>query len=112
MGTIGKAKAAKKPTKKGVTSKAKTSKKSVINKTDLDKKNEAAMVKAVISSRELKYIYPSHINDPLARKAWRQTVRAKLENFEKRLQTFDGKLPEKKELRKQYNDYKATVLCV
>jgi hypothetical protein len=93
------------PAKKGAKTKAK------LNKVKLDKKTEAAAVAKVTENRELKYIYSPDVSDPLARKAFRQKVRAKIKSFNKRIENFDGSKKDQKALVKEFNTYKATVLA-
>lgn len=66
-----------KPIKKG---EAKSPKKGESN---LDKKNLERHVEAVVSKREVKWIYPADINDTVSRKKFRQTSRDKIRKLER-----------------------------
>jgi hypothetical protein len=106
--TAPKAKTAKTAAPKAKASKAKA-KSPKAKAAKLDKINKAKNLKEVISSRELKYIYPADCTDPLSRKAFRQKVRAKLSKFDRDLEKVTGK--KRSTLSKEFKSYKATVLA-
>jgi hypothetical protein len=88
----------------------KTQKDKLVDKTK--KKVEANLVEEVVTKREVKYIYPSHIyrsdcEDTLSRKKFRQTVRNKIHQLELamlRIEDQDSK--EFKKAKKEYLEYK------
>lgn len=71
----------------------------------------AAILEKVISTREVKYIYPEDVTDTLARKRWRQKTRNELHRLEREMfRIKDTNSKEYKEAQKTFEDYKATVL--
>lgn len=78
---------------------------------DVAKQQKSHIIEEVVSKREVKYIYPEHVKDSLARKSWRQEVRTKLHKLELKVSRIkDTNSKEYKEALKEYNDYKNTVL--
>lgn len=76
----------------------------------LDTKNLKNTVKtAVTSMRQVKWKYPTDINDPLERKAWRGTQRKKLTQMEAAITTAPNDKA-KKLNEKALKDYRIQVL--
>lgn len=98
---------AKKVIVKKRTSKAKTTQSKAKDK-KLDDINKAKTLQKVTSNREIKYKYPENCKDPLARKAFRQKVRAKLRKFERDLAGLKGKA--RTPILNEFKAYKAEVL--
>lgn len=70
-----------------------------------------AILEQVVSTREVKYIYPADVNDPISRKRWRQGVRNKLHTLEREMYRIqDKESKEYKKALKAYTDYQKTVL--
>ena len=100
--------ATKKTTARKTTTAKKTTTKPKASTKKLDKVNEAKVVKEVISKRELKWIYPESVNDPLKRKAFRQKMRNKIRKMEKAIEKLKGTIKTKKV--KELNDFKKEVM--
>lgn len=65
------------------------------------------LVEAVISKREVKYIYPENCQDTLSRKKYRQQVRNKLHQLELAMRRIqDKQSKEFKVKEKEYLEYK------
>lgn len=78
----------------------------------LDTKNLKDTVKtAVTSMRQVKWKYPSDINDPLERKAWRGTQRTKMTKLEAAITTAESE-KSKKANEKALAEYRKEVLLV
>jgi hypothetical protein len=98
------------------TTKAKTKSAAKATKTEkvtkeVTKQQNAAILEQVISTREVKYIYPEDVVDTLTRKRWRQQTRNELHRLER--ETFRIKDTNSKEYKaalKAFEDYKAKVL--
>ncbi len=56
----------------------------------LAKANKAATTQKVVSRRELKYIYPRGMTDPLKRKAYRQKIRNAANKMELAISKLKG----------------------
>ena len=50
---------------------------------EVTKQQEASIAEKVVSTRDVKYLYPADIQDQLARKKWRQAVRNKYHALER-----------------------------
>ena len=78
---------------------------------EVTKQHEASIAEKVVSTRDVKYLYPADIQDQLARKKWRQAVRNKYHALERECYKFqDQNSKEYKEAFKAFEDYKAEVL--
>lgn len=78
---------------------------------EVTKQQNAAILEKVISTREVKYIYPEDVVDTLARKRWRQQTRNELHKLEREVYRIkDTNSKEYKEALKAFEDYKAKVL--
>ena len=78
---------------------------------EVTKQQEASIAEKVVSTRDVKYLYPADIQDQLARKKWRQAVRNKYHQLEREVFKFQDKnSKEYKEAFKAFEDYKAEVL--
>ena len=112
---------------KNSSKKEKTTKKPVVKKTsktvelpaakkestiqEVTKQQEASIAEKVISTRDVKYLYPADIKDQLARKKWRQAVRNKYHALEREVFKFQDKnSKEYKAAIKEFEAYKAEVL--
>lgn len=94
-----------------VTSKAKPATKTEEVTKEVTKQQNAAILEQVISTREVKYIYPEGVVDTLARKRWRQQTRNELHKLEREVYRIkDTNSKEYKEALKAFEDYKAKVL--
>lgn len=72
---------------------------------------KSSIAEEVVSTRDVKYLYPADITDQLARKKWRQAVRNKYHQLEREVFKFQDKnSKEYKEAFKAFEDYKAEVL--
>ena len=75
------------------------------------KQQEASIAEKVVSTRDVKYLYPADIQDQLARKKWRQAVRNKYHALERECYKFqDQNSKEYKEALKVFETFKAEVL--
>ena len=114
------AKASKKDLKVKVikldTPQAKVEKTTVIKKKlvkEVTPRNQVNLVESVISNRQVKYIYPSDVNDTLSRKSWRQKVRNKLDALKmKMLEIADKNSKEFKSAKTAYESYEKQVIKV
>lgn len=78
---------------------------------EVTKQQNAAILEQVISTREVKYIYPEDVVDTLARKRWRQQTRHELHKLEREMYRIkDTNSKEYKEALQAYEEYKAKVL--
>lgn len=65
------------------------------------------LVEAVVSKREVKYIYPENCTDTLSRKKYRQQVRNKLHQLELAMRRIEDKQSKEfKAKQKEYQEYK------
>ena len=104
--------------KEGKTPKKKTSKavklpaaKKEATIQEVTKQQEASIAEKVVSTRDVKYLYPADIQDQLARKKWRQAVRNKYHALERECYKFqDQNSKEYKEALKVFETFKAEVL--
>lgn len=65
------------------------------------------LVEAVVSKREVKYIYPEDCTDTLSRKKYRQQVRNKLHQLELAMRRIEDKQSKEfKAKQKEYQEYK------
>lgn len=101
--------AAKAETKKLVPVKKASKKAQVVKETE--QRQKVDLIEKVIAHREVKYIYPADVQDTLARKKWRQAVRNKIKDLERKmLRLQDGDKKEFAAAKKAYEEYKAQVL--
>lgn len=78
---------------------------------EVTKQQEASIAEKVVSTRDVKYLYPANIQDQLARKKWRQAVRNKYHALERECYKFqDQNSKEYKEALKVFETFKAEVL--
>ena len=78
---------------------------------EVTKQQAASIAEKVISTRDVKYLYPADIKDQLARKKWRQAVRNKYHALEREVFKFQDKnSKEYKAALKEFEAYKAEVL--
>lgn len=78
---------------------------------EVTKQQEASIAEKVVSTRDVKYLYPADIQDQLARKKWRQAVRNKYHALERECYKFqDHNSKEYKEALKVFETFKAEVL--
>lgn len=78
---------------------------------EVTKQQEASIAEKVVSTRDVKYLYPADIQDQLARKKWRQAVRNKYHALERECYKFqDQNSKEYKEALKVFETFKAEVL--
>lgn len=78
---------------------------------EVTKQQEASITEKVVSTRDVKYLYPADIQDQLARKKWRQAVRNKYHALERECYKFqDQNSKEYKEALKVFETFKAEVL--
>lgn len=78
---------------------------------EVTKQQAVSIAEKVISTRDVKYIYPADIQDQLARKKWRQAVRNKYHALEREVFKFQDKnSKEYKAALKEFEAYKAEVL--
>lgn len=78
---------------------------------EVTKQQEASIAEKVVSTRDVKYLYPADIQDQLARKKWRQAVRNKYHALERECYKFqDQNSKEYKEALKVFESFKAEVL--
>ena len=78
---------------------------------EVTKQQEASIAEKVVSTRDVKYLYPADIQDQLARKKWRQAVRNKYHALERECYKFqDQNSREYKEALKVFETFKAEVL--
>lgn len=78
---------------------------------EVTKQQEASIAEKVVSTRDVKYLYPADIQDQLARKKWRQAVRNKYHALERECYKFqDQNSKEYKEALKIFETFKAEVL--
>lgn len=78
---------------------------------EVTKQQEASIAEKVVSTRDVKYLYPADIQDQLARKKWRQSVRNKYHALERECYKFqDHNSLEYKEALKVFETFKAEVL--
>ena len=112
---------------KNASKKEKTTKKPVAKKTsktvelpaakkestiqEVTKQQAVSIAEKVVSTRDVKYLYPADIQDQLARKKWRQAVRNKYHALEREVFKFQDKnSKEYKAALKEFEAYKAEVL--
>lgn len=78
---------------------------------EVTKQQKVSIAEKVISTRDVKYLYPENIVDQLARKKWRQEVRNKYHKLEREVFKFQDKnSQEYKAALKEFETYKAQVL--
>ena len=78
---------------------------------EVTKQQEVSIAEKVVSTRDVKYLYPADIQDQLARKKWRQAVRNKYHALERECYKFqDQNSKEYKEALKVFETFKAEVL--
>ena len=78
---------------------------------EVTKQQEASIAEKVVSTTDVKYLYPADIQDQLARKKWRQAVRNKYHALERECYKFqDQNSKEYKEALKVFETFKAEVL--
>lgn len=78
---------------------------------EVTKQQEASIAEKVVSTRDVKYLYPADIQDQLARKKWRQAVRNKYHALERECYKFqDQNSKEYKEAIKVFETFKSEVL--
>lgn len=78
---------------------------------EVTKQQEASIAEKVVSTRDVKYLYPADIQDQLARKKWRQAVRNKYHALERECYKFqDQNSKEYQEALKVFETFKAEVL--
>lgn len=78
---------------------------------EVTKQQAVSIAEKVVSTRDVKYLYPADIQDQLARKKWRQTVRNKYHALEREVFKFQDKnSKEYKAALKEFEAYKAEVL--
>lgn len=78
---------------------------------EVTKQQAVSIAEKVISTRDVKYLYPADIQDQLARKKWRQAVRNKYHTLEREVFKFQDKnSKEYKAALKEFEAYKAEVL--
>lgn len=78
---------------------------------DTAKQQKNSIKEAVISTRDVKYIYPEDVKDTLSRKSWRQAVRNKLHRLEREMHRItDQNSKEYKAAKKALLDYQKEVL--
>ena len=78
---------------------------------EVTKQQEASIAEKVVSTRDVKYLYPADIQDQLARKKWRQAVRNKYHALERECYKFqDQNSKEYKEALKVFETFKAEGL--
>lgn len=78
---------------------------------EVTKQQEASIAEKVVSTRDVKYLYPADIQDQLARKKWRQAVRNKYHALERECYKFqDQNSKEYKEALRVFETFKAEVL--
>ena len=72
---------------------------------------EAALLEAVVSKREVKYIYPEEVKDTLARKKWRAQTRNELHRLEREMHRItDQNSKEFKAAKKAFEEFSSRVL--
>lgn len=72
---------------------------------------EAALLEAVVSKREVKYIYPDEVKDTLARKKWRAQTRNELHRLEREMHRItDQNSKEFKAAKKAFEEFSSRVL--
>ena len=78
---------------------------------EVTKQQKSSIAEEVVSTRDVKYLYPADITDQLARKKWRQAVRNKYHALERECYKFqDQNSKEYKEALKVFETFKAEVL--
>ena len=78
---------------------------------EVTKQQAVSIAEKVVSTRDVKYLYPADIQDQLARKKWRQAVRNKYHALEREVFKFQDKnSKEYKAAIKEFEAYKAEVL--
>lgn len=91
------------------TAKAKVAKDAAIKSAKVQQ--EAALLEAVVSKREVKYIYPDDVQDTLARKKWRAQTRNELHRLEREMHRItDQNSKEFKAAKKAFEDFSKKVL--
>lgn len=76
---------------------------------DTAKAQTVDLIEKVVSNREVKWLYPAEVNDPLSRKSWRQKQRNKIHKLERELtrigdqnsKEYKAKMKELKEFQKK-----------
>lgn len=72
---------------------------------------EAALLEAVVSKREVKYIYPEDVTDTLSRKKWRAQTRNELHRLEREMHRItDQNSKEFKAAKKAFEEFSSRVL--
>lgn len=87
---------------------AKKATKKPLVKKEVKSTNKDATTQKVVINRVLKYSYPKGMTDTLARKAYRQQVRNKLERMQANIEKAAAK--DKADLRKKLTEYQSQVL--
>lgn len=78
---------------------------------DTAKAQSVDLMEEVVSNREVKWIYPEGVNDPLSRKSWRQKQRNKIHKLERELLRIgDQNSKEYKAKMKELKEFQKTVL--
>ena len=78
---------------------------------EVAKQQKASIAEKVISTRDVKYLYPANIVDQLARKKWRQETRNKYRALEREVHKFkDQNSKEAKAAIKEFEEFKKKVL--
>lgn len=78
---------------------------------EVTKQQAVSIAEKVVSTRDVKYLYPADIQNQLARKKWRQAVRNRYHALEREVFKFQDKnSKEYKAALKEFEDYKAEVL--
>ena len=80
-------------------------------KADITKVNKANTAQKVIIHRNLDYIYPKGVTDPLARKKHRQKIRNHVQRLEREIGKLRGepRTAKKKELADYVGEFKTTA---
>ena len=78
---------------------------------EVAKQQKASIAEKVISTRDVKYLYPANVVDQLARKKWRQETRNKYRALEREVHKFkDQNSKEAKAAIKEFEEFKKKVL--
>ena len=78
---------------------------------EVAKQQKASIAEKVISTRDVKYLYPADVVDQLARKKWRQETRNKYRALEREVHKFqDQNSKEAKAAIKEFEEFKKQVL--
>ena len=78
---------------------------------EVTKQQAVSIAEKVVSTRDVKYLYPADIKDQLARKKWRQETRNKYRALEREVHKFqDQNSKEAKAAIKEFEEFKKKVL--